>query len=77
MTFDIILIDGIKREDCAREACKLINNGGLLILDNSDRHPEVAQYLREKGSLKLIFMDLGQSMITHGQPVFLWIRTLI
>ena len=30
--FDIILIDGVKREACSKEATKMLNNGGLIII---------------------------------------------
>jgi hypothetical protein len=57
--FDIILIDGIKREDCSIVARSLIAKGGVIILDNSDRHPDIAKYFRDKGFIEVDFHGLG------------------
>ena len=57
--FDIILIDGVKREACSKEATKMLNNGGLIILDNSDRHPEIANTFRDLGFIEVDFHGLG------------------
>lgn len=54
--FDVIIIDGSHREECAHYAIKYLNPGGFVILDNSDWFPEVAQFLRE--SLNLIQVDM-------------------
>ena len=35
--FDIVVVDGIARVDCLREALPKVKKGGLLILDNSQR----------------------------------------
>lgn len=59
INFDIILIDGVNREDCAREALNLINEKGLIILDNSDRHPNIAKFFREKGLIEIDFHGFG------------------
>ena len=31
----------------------LINKEGLIILDNSDRHPDIAEYFRENGFIQV------------------------
>lgn len=36
-SFDLILIDGKDRVDCAESAVRLIKPGGVLVLDNSNR----------------------------------------
>jgi hypothetical protein len=57
--FDVIIIDGIRRVECAREIEKYLNKksneGYLVILDNSDRYKETSKYLREE--LDLIEVD--------------------
>ncbi|MFT5435904.1 MAG: hypothetical protein ACI840_000545 [Ulvibacter sp.] len=57
--FDIILIDGIKREECAQIGPSLLAKGGLIILDNSDRYPEIACKLRMKGYIEIDFHGFG------------------
>lgn len=57
--FDIILIDGVKREECAQVAPKLLAKGGLIILDNSERYPEIASNLRDQGYIEIDFHGFG------------------
>ena len=57
--FDIILIDGVERENCAKQVLSLINKGGLIILDNSDRHPDICSYFRESGYIEADFHGFG------------------
>ena len=44
--FDIIIIDGVHRESCAKCIGSKLRKGGLVILDNSDWHPGTAEVLR-------------------------------
>lgn len=56
--FDVIIIDGIRRPQCARRIGPFLNDsnrGAMVILDNSDWYPDTAKYLRE--SLHLIQVD--------------------
>ncbi|PVW16449.1 O-methyltransferase [Marixanthomonas spongiae] len=57
--FDVILIDGIKREDCAKAALRLLSKNGFIILDNCDRHPEIADMFRETGFIEVDFHGFG------------------
>ncbi len=36
--FDFVLVDGVCRDVCAREAIRLIRPGGILVIDNVNRH---------------------------------------
>ena len=36
--FDFVLVDGVYRDICAKEALRLIRPGGMLIIDNVNRH---------------------------------------
>ncbi len=56
---DIVLIDGIEREACAFATIPILNKGGMIILDNSDRHPDLAAYFREQGFIEVDFHGLG------------------
>jgi hypothetical protein len=57
--FDIILIDGIEREQCSKVAVNMLNKGGMIILDNSDRNPNIAEYFRNLGHIEFDFHGFG------------------
>lgn len=57
--FDVIVIDGILRDNCARIAPSYINETGMIILDNSDRYPLIANALRKKNLLQVDMHGLG------------------
>jgi hypothetical protein len=52
---DIIIIDGVYREKCARLVQGHLSDGGIVILDNADWYKETSKYLREK--LDLLEVD--------------------
>lgn len=45
--FDLIIIDSLRRYECAMRSIDYLNEGGLVILDNSDWHPKTSKFLRE------------------------------
>jgi len=53
--FDIIVIDANYRLECCHKIKNSLKEDGIVILDNSDRHPDCASYLRDE--LGLIEMD--------------------
>lgn len=53
--FDIILIDGLHRSACAQHALSKLREGGLLILDDADRYPDLTRLLREHSLLQVDF----------------------
>lgn len=52
---DVIIIDGVYREKCARLVQDHLSDGGIVILDNADWYKETSKYLREK--LDLLEVD--------------------
>jgi hypothetical protein len=52
---DVIIIDGIIREKCAKLVESYLSNDGIVILDNSDWYKETSRYLRDE--LDLIEVD--------------------
>lgn len=58
-TFDIIIIDGMYREQCVKEAFKNIKPSGLIILDNSERYPDLCAYLRGKDLIQIDMHGFG------------------
>lgn len=61
--FDVIIIDGeasnFGRLNCTRHALTHLQADGLLIVDNSDWHPETCRYLREAGFFEIDFCGLA------------------
>ena len=57
--FDIIVIDGKYRMRCARAALEHLAPGGIIVLDNSDWHPETARLLREADLIQVDFTGAG------------------
>ncbi|MBW4481638.1 MAG: hypothetical protein KME14_03750 [Tildeniella torsiva UHER 1998/13D] len=45
-TFDLIIVDSLRRYECVHRCIKYLNDGGLVILDNSDWHPNSSAFLR-------------------------------
>jgi hypothetical protein len=57
--YDVIVVDGSFRFDCAGEAVKKLSQGGIIILDNSDWYPSTARYLRDRGFCQVDFIGAG------------------
>jgi len=57
--FDVIVIDGLHRLECARASAGALRDGGLIILDNSDVCPSSAQYLRQRDLIQVDMIGLG------------------
>ncbi len=58
-TFDIIVIDSLRRFDCCKLAPKKLNIGGLIILDNSDWYPNSCKVLRDSGFVQIDMSGFG------------------
>lgn len=50
--YDVIIVDGKRRADCARCATKQLNDGGIVILDDSDRINTSKEYVDAVAALK-------------------------
>lgn len=57
--FDLIVIDGVWRNDCAREALTHCGKDTLIILDNSDWYTDVATFLRQNGYFQIDWNGFG------------------
>jgi hypothetical protein len=57
--YDLIVIDGSYRYDCARAAIHCIAEDGLIILDNSERYPALCSELRSHDLIQVDFFGLG------------------
>jgi hypothetical protein len=58
-SFDIIVIDGIWRNECANETLNCLKPESIIILDNSDWYTDVAQTLRNQGFFQVDFNGFG------------------
>jgi len=60
-SFEIIVIDGNWREKCVVEAISYLKDGGMIVLDNSDRliEKECCGLLRKKGFIQIDFSGFG------------------
>jgi hypothetical protein len=56
--YDLIVIDGAYRYDCAEVAIKYLSNDGLIILDDSERYPELCSALRNNNLIQVDFFGL-------------------
>ena len=57
--FDVIVVDGVFRAECCEAAGEKLNDGGMIILDNSERYPELAARLRAGGLLQVDMSGFG------------------
>lgn len=59
--FDIVILDGRDRVNCAKNALQSLKEGGVIVWDNSDRssYKEGFEYLFEKGFKKIDFEGMG------------------
>lgn len=57
--YDLVVIDGVNRDDCAVAAPPLLRPGGMILLDDSDRYPTSCQHLREQGFVQIDFWGLA------------------
>jgi hypothetical protein len=57
--YDIIVIDGSVRFDCAKAAIPRLRKGGLVILDDSDCHADAVALLREADLIQVNFVGFA------------------
>jgi hypothetical protein len=66
--FDIIVVDGEHRNQCARAAAARVKPSGAILFDNSDRisFSEGVRYLSDNGWLRIDFFGLSPSYLYKG-----------
>lgn len=57
--FDVIIIDGKNRFECALESIKKLNEDGFIILDNSDWYQKTSKLLRDNDLIEIDFSGFG------------------
>lgn len=71
--FDVIVLDGRWRNACAAACEPCLADGGMIIIDNSDRHYRACDELREKGYFQIDFSGFCPAN-THTSTTSLFIR---
>ncbi len=73
--FDIIVIDGEERVECAKQAISYLTPGGVIILDDSDRaeYSEAVQYLFTHGFRQIEFYGMT-ACINVGKETSIFYR---
>lgn len=74
--FDIVIIDGRHRTDCAAVAADLVDDQGLIIFDNADWYPKACILIRSKGWLQIDFSGLGP-INPHAWTTSLFVRSSV
>jgi hypothetical protein len=64
-TYDVIVIDGIRRPECARHAIGSLGSAAILLWDNTDEVADRAghDFMRESSFRRLDFWGLGPLMV--------------
>lgn len=57
--FDVIIIDGKHRAECAANAWNFLKDDGMIILDNADWYPKTAEFLRRLDLIEIDFSGFG------------------
>lgn len=57
--FDVVVVDGRFRRDCAKVACKVVKEDGMIIFDNADWYPEACEDIRKLGWFQIDFSGIG------------------
>jgi hypothetical protein len=57
--YDVIVIDGLWRQECADRALAHISEEGMIVLDNSDWYPSITSKLRGLGLFEIDFSGFG------------------
>jgi len=66
--FSIILVDGVERVSCLKNNYTLLEDNGVMVLDNSEREEYLSgiNFLIDKGFKKIDFWGLAPMVINHG-----------
>ncbi|MDZ4287033.1 MAG: hypothetical protein U0984_03695 [Prosthecobacter sp.] len=57
--WDVVIVDGILRRECAEVAAQVVRPAGLILLDNADWFVEAAAVLRGQGLTQVDFQGFG------------------
>lgn len=72
--FDVIIIDGDYRPECAKESYSHLKENGFIILDDSDRkyYDEILHFLDEEGFYRIDFVGMTPSLVYKNSTSILF-----
>jgi len=75
--FDVIIIDGRRRNNCLHTAINFLNDGGLIVLDDSERnkYSEGINFLLSKGFKKIDFWGISHRYF-HNKATTIFFKQL-
>ena len=62
--FDIIIVDGRDRVNCCKQAVNALSNGGVVVLDDSERdfYSDAVAFLKQQGFKQLAFTGISPGL---------------
>jgi hypothetical protein len=67
---NVIVIDGEWRPDCVAHCLPYLTEEGMIVLDDAERHPDLAAVLRDKSLIQVDFVGHGPTT-TH-----MWVTSI-
>ena len=69
--FDLIVVDGLDRFKCATKSIELLNEGGAIILDDSESYDSILEHFKKKGFYRVDFFGyVPSSALQHCTSIF-------
>ena len=69
--FDVIVIDGLDRLKCATKSIELLNEGGAIVLDDSESYYSILDFFKEKKFYRVDFFGyVPSAALQHCTSVF-------
>jgi hypothetical protein len=77
--YDIVVIDGRDRANCARYAVKALSETGVIIWDDSlrERYEDGIASLRDEGFRKVVFIGLGPTSNNRQSTLFFIVTAIV
>jgi precorrin-6B methylase 2 len=72
--FDFVVIDSLKRYECAKNSIDALKKGGAIILDDSERknYQKIFDFFAEKNFIKQDFLGIAPAQIRLKNTTFFW-----
>ncbi|WP_017293787.1 class I SAM-dependent methyltransferase [Geminocystis herdmanii] len=72
--FDVIIVDGEHRPECAKEAYLRLKENGFIILDDTDReyYDDILRFLDQEGFFRIDFVGMTPSLVYKNSTSILF-----